>query len=104
MIFQLTCEPSTASASTNWTSDVDQTSASYATTNAPAFNDWVRGSPSPVKRCFDTASALQSPTDRTKWASDGTNDKYTSDGVHAAQFGYLQVANSQTIDIRAFNR
>jgi hypothetical protein len=103
-IFQLTCEPSATSASGNWTSDGDQTAQSYTVPNLAQFNDWVRGLPTPVKRCFDSATVLSSVTDRTKWASDGSNKKYTNDGIHANQFGNIQVALSGVIDLKAIRR
>jgi hypothetical protein len=102
-IFQLTCEPWTTSASSNWTSDGDQTANAFAA-SVPAFNDWVRGVPSPLKRCCDIAAAISSPADRTKWASDGSNKKYTADGLHASQFGNIQVALSNTIDLKLVRR
>lgn len=90
------------SASGNWTSDADQT-ASGGNSDRVAYNNIVRalGVTGQNNGLFEIAWQVESAHDNSLWKSDGTNKKYTSDGVHEQPAGYDLIVSSGAVDYAA---
>lgn len=51
----------------------------------------------PLDRVWDVADQVESARNSGKFKVDGTANKWTADGIHPTQYGYLQVAGSAAI-------
>jgi len=85
-IIRTTLQPRTSSASTNWTSDADQTPITGWALDGTRdqLNDWFEAklADETIDAIADMRPATESATDPNKWVSTGANDYATPDGIH----------------------
>jgi hypothetical protein len=99
-VWHTTLIPVSAS-SDNWATLANQTQNAQAAQIA-AFNDYVRGRPSPLAGYFELADVIESGRNSGKWKVTGVANAFTADGVHENQGGYLEIRNSGAIGPAAF--
>lgn len=101
-IFTKTTEPS-ATSSNSFTTTANQTLNSNAVEIA-AFNDAIRAGVPGAQGYFEIADQIESARNSGKWKVDGTNFKYTADGLHPSVFAHALIAASGAIDPARFVR
>ncbi|WP_377292331.1 SGNH/GDSL hydrolase family protein [Rhizobium sp. SG2393] len=120
-LFQCTLTHSTTSTD-NWATTGNQTrSQNFDTGVREDINDWLRdGAPlvsdapaptgtagatragsgtHPLRSVFDVADVFETARNSGIWKADGTAAKWTADGIHPSQFGYVQAGASGKIDL-----
>lgn len=101
----------------SYATTVNQTDAAGNSTTRVQFNDWIRagapvtpamvpttagasdailfGQPGhPALGYFETADAVESARNSSRWKVDGTANKYTADGIHPTAFAHQVMADA----------
>lgn len=87
----------------SWATLVNQTIAvGYPESARETVNTWILTNPSGIVGSFNNASAVDDVSSPGKWKVDGTPFKYTGDGLHESNFGYLQIPANNLIPSSAF--
>jgi hypothetical protein len=106
VVIQTTITPRTTSTD-SWATAGNQTLYSAAeNTIRTQFNAWVRTLPAPLSGYIEAADTVESARDSGKWKTDGTANKWTSDGIHPSTYAHDQldpVVSSQISAILAAN-
>lgn len=98
-VFQTTITPGTTSTDL-WATAGNQTVLANEA-NRVLINDWIRGVPEPLSGYIEAADAAMTARNSGIWKTDGTAQKWTSDGAHPSPFGHAELATAVQPQIAA---
>jgi lysophospholipase L1-like esterase/acyl CoA:acetate/3-ketoacid CoA transferase alpha subunit len=96
-----TFSPHNTSSTDNWATPGNQTPASNNAVRG-RINDWIRSLPAPLTGYLECADVVETSRGSGVWKSDGTANKYTTDGLHLSPFAHALVAEALAPELAQF--